>query len=72
MISGVGETRAETTGEAGRYHIDNLAPGHYTLTVYYGDVVFKKQCIRVLPGETREFHVNLSVVVRTDEYFIVE
>lgn len=72
VISGVGETRAETTGETGRYRLDDLAPGHYTLTVYYGDVVFKKQCIRMLPGETREFDVNLSVKIRTDEFFIVE
>jgi len=72
VVSGVGETTADTTGEAGRYRIDNLVPGNYTLTVYYGDVVFKKQCVRVLPGETHEFDVNLAVKVRADEYFIVE
>lgn len=72
VLSGAGETRADTTGEAGRFHMYGLAPGHYTLTVYYGDVVFKKQCIRVLPGETHELDVNLSVEIRTDEFFIVE
>lgn len=72
VLTGANQTVAETTSDVGRFHIDDLAAGDYTVTVYYGDVVFKQQCIRVAPEQTTALHVNLDVQVRTDAFFIVE
>jgi hypothetical protein len=72
VLAGGDQTRAETTGDDGRFRFDGLAAGHYALTVYYGDVVFKQQCLRVLAGERTELDVDLDVQIRTDRFFIVE
>jgi hypothetical protein len=72
VVTGGRETRADVTDAGGRFLLEDLAPGNYTMTVYYGDVVFKKQCIRVYPGELVEHHVDLDVRIRTDQFFIVE
>ncbi len=72
VVTGGGQTVADVSGDDGGFRFDGLAPGNYTLAVYYGDVVYKKQCIVVDANASVTFHVDLDVDVVGNDYLIVE
>jgi Ca-activated chloride channel family protein len=53
-------TRTAITDNAGRYRIDELAPGIYALSFYYTDAVVKRSGLVVKAGETTAVDVAIA------------
>lgn len=66
-----GTTKGSVTDKAGRFRIDNVQPGTYTLVVsVMGDVV-KEQSVDVTAGETKNLSITLSELSKKLEEVVV-
>lgn len=59
-------TRTTRTDEAGRYVLDELAPGEYTLTFEYPGMATQRQTATALAGRQIEVDVSLDLATAAD------
>jgi hypothetical protein len=69
VVSSPASTFGATSDAAGSFYVA-VPASTYTLTVYYGDTVFKRQCIVVAPAEAVWIDVDLDPDIAQDSIVV--
>jgi hypothetical protein len=65
VLSGNGKTVSTTSGGAGSYHFDGLAPGHYSVnTTIEGFTPFGLPDLAIVAGKSKTLNISMTIAVQ--------
>jgi hypothetical protein len=72
IVTSPTQTWSDLANANGGYSVPSLPSGQYTMAVYYGERVFKKQCIDVHAGTVVLLDVELEARVASEAIFLLD